>query len=192
MRAAASKRSACSSSRNDRPGHSAPRLSPRCGTWSSQRPHRCATGCAPSRWPASSSQPQRCGPRPQPTLSWPRPRKRWDPSPAVSRASMSSSPLNTRLERLVSEVAPNLLARPGVGPDVAAALLVAAGDNPERLRNEAAWAILCGVAPIEASSGKVTEPNNPLDSNSSVGSATRAQTPRAAPRSRLPTPPHPR
>jgi transposase len=34
--------------------------------------------------------------------------------------------------------------------------LVAAGDNPERLRSEAAWAHLCGVAPIEASSGKVT------------------------------------
>ncbi len=44
----------------------------------------------------------------------------------------------------------------GVGVDTAAALLVAAGYNPERLRSEAAWAHLCGVAPIEASSGKVT------------------------------------
>jgi transposase len=35
-------------------------------------------------------------------------------------------------------------------------LVVAAGDNPRRLRCEAAWAHLCGVAPIEASSGKVT------------------------------------
>jgi transposase len=51
-------------------------------------------------------------------------------------------------------VAPELLARFGVGPDTAAALLVAAGDNPERLRSEAAWAHLCGVAPIAASSGK--------------------------------------
>jgi transposase len=34
--------------------------------------------------------------------------------------------------------------------------LVAAGDNPERLRSEAAWAHLCGVAPVPASSGKVT------------------------------------
>jgi transposase len=34
-------------------------------------------------------------------------------------------------------------------------LLVTAGDNPERIRSEAAWAHLCGVAPIEASSGKV-------------------------------------
>src|SRR2546428_828707 len=44
----------------------------------------------------------------------------------------------------------------GVGSDPAAILLGAAGDNPHRLRNEAAWAHLCGVAPIEASSGKVT------------------------------------
>ena len=39
--------------------------------------------------------------------------------------------------------------------DTAALLLVAAGDHPERLRSEAAWAHLCGVAPIPASSGKV-------------------------------------
>lgn len=42
----------------------------------------------------------------------------------------------------------------GVGYQTAARLLVAAGDNPERLRSEAAWARLCGVAPIPASSGK--------------------------------------
>ena len=44
----------------------------------------------------------------------------------------------------------------GVGPDTAALLLVAAGDHPERLRSEAAWAHLCAAAPIQASSGKVT------------------------------------
>jgi transposase len=44
----------------------------------------------------------------------------------------------------------------GAGVDTAATLLVTAGDNPDRLRSEAAWAHLCGVAPIEASSGKVT------------------------------------
>ena len=42
----------------------------------------------------------------------------------------------------------------GIGIDTAAILLVAVGDNAQRLRNEAAWAHLCGVAPIEASSGK--------------------------------------
>jgi len=44
----------------------------------------------------------------------------------------------------------------GVGVDTAAALLVTAGDNPGRLRSQAAWAHLCGTAPIPASSGKVT------------------------------------
>ena len=44
----------------------------------------------------------------------------------------------------------------GVGPDTAALLLVAAGDHPERLRSESSRAHLCGVAPIPASSGKVS------------------------------------
>ena len=52
--------------------------------------------------------------------------------------------------------APALLALHGVGPDTAAMLLIAAGDHPERLRSEAAWAHLCAAAPIPASSGKVT------------------------------------
>jgi transposase len=38
---------------------------------------------------------------------------------------------------------------------VAAILLVAAGDNPDRLRGEAAFAAMCGVNPVEASSGKI-------------------------------------
>ena len=42
----------------------------------------------------------------------------------------------------------------GVGAEVAGQLLVTAGDNPERLRCEAAFAHLCGVAPIPASSGQ--------------------------------------
>ena len=41
------------------------------------------------------------------------------------------------------------------GFDTAAKLLIAAGDNPHRIRSEAAWAHLCGVAPITASSGKI-------------------------------------
>jgi transposase len=57
---------------------------------------------------------------------------------------------------LVTARAPGLLALYGVGPDTAAMLLVAAGDHPERLRSEAAWAHLCAAAPIPASSGKVT------------------------------------
>jgi transposase len=57
---------------------------------------------------------------------------------------------------LVSARAPGLLALHGAGPDTAALLLVAAGDHPERLRSEAAWAHLCAAAPIPASSGKRT------------------------------------
>ena len=60
------------------------------------------------------------------------------------------------LASLVTDTAPDLLRLHGVGVDTAATLLAAAGDNPGRLRSEAAWAHLCGVAPIEASSGKVT------------------------------------
>ncbi len=55
----------------------------------------------------------------------------------------------------VAEAAPELLALPAVGTDHAATLLVVAGDNPERLRSEASFASLCGVSPVEASSGKV-------------------------------------
>ena len=54
----------------------------------------------------------------------------------------------------ISEAAPELVAVEGVGTDTAASLLIAAGDNPERLENEAAFAHLCGAAPIPASSGK--------------------------------------
>ena len=49
---------------------------------------------------------------------------------------------------------PSLIATLGIGTDAASALLVVAGDNPERLRNEAAFAHLCGVSPLDASSGK--------------------------------------
>jgi transposase len=55
---------------------------------------------------------------------------------------------------LVTARAPGLLALYGIGPHTAALLLITAGDHPERLRSEAAWAHLCGVAPIPASSGK--------------------------------------
>jgi transposase len=64
--------------------------------------------------------------------------------------------LDGHLDRLVALAAPGLLAQFGVGTDTAGALLVAAGDNPERLRCEAAFAALCGVAPLEASSGRTT------------------------------------
>ena len=62
--------------------------------------------------------------------------------------------LKAELERLIRMTAPALVKAFGVGPDTAAALLVAAGSNPDRLHSEAAFASLCGVNPIPASSGK--------------------------------------
>jgi transposase len=91
-----------------------------------------------------------------------------DPVTAATKASLSSlahrvadledeiARLDAMITPLLQASAPELLAVYGVGIDTAAALLVAAGDNPERLRSEAAWAHLCGVSPLQASSGKVT------------------------------------
>ena len=62
--------------------------------------------------------------------------------------------LKAELERLTRTAAPALVSVFGVGPDTAATLLIAAGSNPERLHSEAAFASLCGVSPIPASSGK--------------------------------------
>ena len=65
------------------------------------------------------------------------------------------SELDGQLERLVAEAAPAQVSLHGVGTDNAATfLLVPGGDNPERMRNEASFANLCGVAPVPASSGK--------------------------------------
>jgi transposase len=63
--------------------------------------------------------------------------------------------LDAHLGRLVGQVAPELVSLAGIGTDNAATLLMAAGDNPQRLGSEASFANLCGVSPIEASSGKV-------------------------------------
>jgi transposase len=55
---------------------------------------------------------------------------------------------------LVAELAPRMLERVGFGVQVVGQLLVTAGDNPDRLASEAAWAMLCGSAPLPASSGQ--------------------------------------
>ena len=64
--------------------------------------------------------------------------------------------LHKQMRELITAHAPDLIERQGVGPDSAAALLIAAGDNPERMRTEASYAALCGASPIEASSGKTS------------------------------------
>jgi transposase len=62
--------------------------------------------------------------------------------------------LDADLRPMVTVAAPQLLERHGVGTEVAAQLLVTAGDNPDRLHSEAAFARLCGTAPLPASSGR--------------------------------------
>ena len=96
-----------------------------------------------------------------------RPTRSTDPVTAATKASLSSlahrvgdlgeeiTRLDAMITPLLKTTAPELLAVYGVGIDTAATLLVTAGDNPERLRSESAWAHLCGVSPLPASSGKV-------------------------------------
>ncbi len=97
-----------------------------------------------------------------------RPTRSPEPVTAATKASLSSlahrvadleaeiAQLDALITPLLEATAPELLAIYGVGIDAASSLLVAAGDNPERLHSEAAWAHLCGVSPIQASSGKIT------------------------------------
>ena len=97
----------------------------------------------------------------------PRPGRLIDPTAATKRALASIAGRIVMLDReiaeldddlhgLITPLAPTLLALRGVGLDVAGQLLATAGDNPDRLRHEAAFAHLCGSAPIPASSGKTT------------------------------------
>jgi len=62
--------------------------------------------------------------------------------------------LDTAIGPLVDHANPTLLAIYGLGPETAGQLLTTAGENPERLTSEAAFAHLCGVAPKPASSGR--------------------------------------
>ena len=62
--------------------------------------------------------------------------------------------LEAEIRRLCARANPALLATKGVGPDTAAALLVAAGDNPERMKSEPSFAALCALSPVQASSGR--------------------------------------
>ena len=64
--------------------------------------------------------------------------------------------LRQHLDELTAKANPALRAAKGIGADTASILLVAAGDNPHRLHNEASFAALCGASPVEASSGRVT------------------------------------
>ena len=72
----------------------------------------------------------------------------------VSQLTAELKELDATLERLTNTAAKRLRNQFGVGPQTAAILLAVAGDNPERLRSEAALAAQCGVNPLSASSGK--------------------------------------
>lgn len=97
-----------------------------------------------------------------------RPRVEGDPARAATKSALRSlgrrvqaldeeiTGLQDQLEGQVTAAAPDLLGVFGVGVDTASALLAAVGDNGGRIRSEAAFAKLCGVAPLPASSGKVT------------------------------------
>jgi transposase len=62
--------------------------------------------------------------------------------------------LDAAIATTLRRTAPRLLERHSVGVQTAAQLLITAGDNPDRLHSEAAFAAMCGASPVEASSGK--------------------------------------
>ncbi|MFF2204111.1 transposase [Streptomyces sp. NPDC058145] len=79
------------------------------------------------------------------------------PGPLAHRIGQLSEEVRdveARLTRLVERHAPQLLDVVGIGPDTAVTLLITVGDNPERLDSEASFAALCGVSPVERSSGR--------------------------------------
>ncbi len=74
----------------------------------------------------------------------------------IGQLTTQARDLERQITAVINTHAPQLLHRRGVGPDSAAALLITAGDNPDRLRSDASFAALSGVSPIQASSGKTT------------------------------------
>jgi transposase len=64
--------------------------------------------------------------------------------------------LDQQLEKLVQAAAPRTVKLFGVGTQSASQLLITAGQNIDRLKSEAAFAKICGAAPIQASSGRTT------------------------------------
>lgn len=117
---------------------------------------RCRGLCA-NRGPAPAPSPFAKRP--------PRPGRLFDPTAAttatLARLANRVADLDNELrdidddlDELTTETAPTLIGLFGVGTDVASQLLTTAGDNPDRIRTSAAFAMLCGVAPIPATSGK--------------------------------------
>jgi transposase len=113
--------------------------------------------------------------------------------------SVEIADLDELLEPLVAAINPGLVAANGVGTDVAGQLLVTAGENHDRLTSEAAFAMLCGVAPIlprrarppatastAAATGAPTPPCGASCSAGCVGTRELAPTPNNAPKTACP------
>jgi transposase len=98
---------------------------------------------------------------------------RWRPGPPVDARSAVRAALHRLAQRwlalhdearelehqmrsILEQLVPTLMAEPGVSTQVAARLVTAVGENPERLRTEASFAALCGTSPVPASSGKTS------------------------------------
>ena len=100
----------------------------------------------------------------------------------ASALSAELAEIKADIKTLVTHVAPDLLAHLGVGPDTASQLLVTAGDNPDRLHNDASFAALCGVSPVAhhpdaptatgSTAAATATPTPPSGGSSSSGCAT--------------------
>lgn len=121
------------------PAH--PSCASSCATCRRRRSSAAAPGYVPDTSSATPSRPPRYALR---RLA----RRHQQLSEEISEA-------DHEITQLVGEVAPDLLSLRGVGPEVAGQLLTSVGDNPDRITSEAAFAHLCGVAPVPASSGRV-------------------------------------
>jgi transposase len=65
--------------------------------------------------------------------------------------------VTARMRSITTDLAPELVAKPGVGPDTATTLLITGGDNPDRLRHEKSFAALVGASPIPVNSGQTQD-----------------------------------
>ena len=116
----------------------------------------CATNSAASPPPPKSPNAPRCACRRLPSTSSQPPKQALRSlAPRIKTLTAEAADLQTSIRGLVEAVAPHLLDQPGVGPITAAQIYIA-WSHPGRCRNEAAFARLAGVAPLEASSGQNT------------------------------------
>ena len=74
----------------------------------------------------------------------------------INQLGAEAAELEGQLDRLVAAAAPTTVSRLGCGTHHTAALLVAAGENIDRLGSEASFAHLCATAPVPASSGRTS------------------------------------